>query len=312
LSILARAAPRFSRYGARQEVPLTISAIQAPIRNELASVSEMLSRTLVPDILDSDTAEKLTSLSGGDLIRPSVLLFSALTGKHPGESAVAMAAGCELFHVATWVHDAVVDGIAVEGWPPEWMVINGDHIFSTALTLLSSGPKDSGDVAARMISTMAKGEISYVRETPETKPEEHVQMVAGKYGSLFEASAELGGLCGDIDSKALTSIKEYGKYLGMGYKIGEEIVDLEESVRRGRMTLSVLYAILKDSEKSTALVNKDFESVREWCDRTGGTETARNDAVKFVERASSALSASGLESEPMRNLCTWVKDRIYP
>ena len=289
---------------------MDISAIQTSIKEELTAVATAVRETLVPDILNSRMAKKLMHSSTGDSILPSVSLLTAFAGKGVNEIAISMATGCQLFHLAAWIHDAVIDGVTVAGWPQESMIINGDHIFSTALTLLSSGPERAGDVAARMMSTMALGEIQYINEPPDDSPEDHIGIIAKKYGSLFEACAELGGLSGSLDEGALEHVREYGRSLGVAYQIGEEILRLEELVSRGRKTLPVLYARENDGGASPTSQEKDAKKLAQWCETANGLKRATEDVVEFGRKALSALSSSGLRSKPMEDLCLWVGRRI--
>jgi len=289
---------------------LDISAIQTPIKEELTAVASAVRETLVPDILNARIARKLMHSSTGDSIIPSVSLLTALAGKGVDETAISMAAGCRLFQLAVWTHDAVIDSVTVTGWPQEWMIINGDHMFSAALTLLSSGPGRAGDIASKMMSNMARGEIQYVRETPGVSPKDHINMIADKYGSLFEACAELGGVSGSLVDEALEHVREYGRSLGVAYQIGDEILRLEELVSRGRTTLPVLYAKENDGGASPTSQEKDAKKLTQWCATANGPKRAAEDVVEFGRKALSALSLSGLRSKPMEDLCLWVGERI--
>lgn len=269
----------------------------------------MVDDILVPDILDSRKARRLTSIAGGNSIGPSVFLLTALANNGIDESSISRAAGCELFHLATWAHDAVIDGIMVQGWPPEWMIINGDHIFSIALTLLSSGSERAGSVAWKMTSRMALGEIQYVREGPDCSPEEHMDMIADKYGSLFEASAELAGLEGNLDDESIEAVREYGKSLGIAYEVGNEILNFEEFVRKGRMILPILYQTDSDRTKDLMIEEKNARGLKQWCTDHGCFEKAKDRVMHYARRAISALSRTALNSKPMKDLCIWADER---
>lgn len=248
--------------------------------------------------------------STGDSVLPSVSLLTALAGKGIGETAISMAAGCQLFQLAVWTHDAVIDGVAVAGWPRESMIIDGDHIFSRALTLLSSGPGRAGDIASKMMSNMARGEIQYIRETPGVSPEDHIDMIANKYGSLFEASAELGGLSGNLTDETLRHMRKFGRSLGIAYEIGNEILKLEELIGRHRVALPVLYARGNDTGTIPTFQETDAKKLTQWCKTADGPGRATEDAVEFARNALSALTSSGLRSKPMEDLCLWVGERI--
>ncbi len=264
---------------------------------------------LVPEILDAKRAEKLIRCASEDSIRPSVYLLTALAGGEIIDADIPVAAGFELFHLATWVHDAAIDDLAVDDWPRERMVVDGDHIFSTGLTLLTAGSERAGDIASRMIASMALGEIQYVREGLDSTLEEHLDMIDRKYGSLFRASCELAFLRSKSSESQFESLAQYGLHLGVAYALGNEILCFPEIVRRGRISLAILCAKNEDGQKMRMMEERDAEALSDLCASNGAFEETRKVVDSVAARARAALLASGLASEPLEKLCVWVKER---
>lgn len=269
-----------------------------------------MNELLVPDILSAGTAEVLISSARGDSIHPSILLLTALASGSLDRSGIVQAAACELFHLATWTHDAVVDGVPMDGWPQEWMIVNGDHIFSRALTLLASADQSESEIASRMLEKMAQGEIEYVREGYDSYPERHIQMISHKYGSLFSASVELGSLAARPDRTGVEALQEFGKSLGVAYKLGDEILRFGDLERRGRMTLPVLYALKNSGNRGEMPETQEVSSLKEWCTARKGMENTRKEVAAYSRKASAALAMSGAESEPLEELISWVAGRV--
>lgn len=288
---------------------LELASIQSPVKRELGLVANEVNELLVPEILETSLAEKLFSSAGRQQIHASLLLLTAHSLGKISEEHVSLATGCELFQLATWTHDAVIDDVDIEGWSRERMIIDGDYIFSRGLTLLTSGLDPSSLVASRMIETMAWGELQYVQERLDTSPELHIDMIQDKFGSLFSASCELAALRNHLSEKQLSNLRNYGTRFGTAYKIGDEILTFADMVRRGRVSLPVLACTVRDDRARHLFGQRDAENLMALCSSNGGFKGAQTQISQWSDRALSALSASGIESDPLRDLCIWVTER---
>ena len=289
---------------------MDLNTIQHPIAAELVRVRDRLRELLVPGVVDAGLAEKLVAAADGEWLVASLFLLTAQASGGVTEADISLTAGCELFSLATWVHDAVIDDMPAEGWPTERMVIDGDHIFSMGLTLLTCGPEPSSEIAGEMIENMALGELKYVSEDAGTSAESHIGMLNDKYGTLFGASCELGGLKSGIGREGLAHLRDYGRNLGTAYRIGGEVLNLADSVRRGRPTLPILYASDDTGQIRGFLDKRDVEGLVRVCSSNGGLTGAKARARQLSEKALSILSASDFDSRPMRDLCSWVGERV--
>jgi octaprenyl-diphosphate synthase len=289
---------------------LDLSSIQAPFTDELAAVGGRLRELMVPEILEAPVAEKLLATANGDRLHATFFMVTASAFGGFRKDQVSLAAGCELFRLATWVHDAVIDETPFGGWSREHMIISGDHIFSTGLTLLTAGSAPTSDIAGRMIESMAIGELEYVREDPTTTTQRHMRMLSDKYGSLFGASCELAAIRSDIDSGRLSCLRDYGRSLGTAYKIGDEIVNFAEIASRGRVALPMLYASDPTGEIPRLFGERDVDGLVKLCSSNGGLGGAKAQVIQLSGKALATLSSSQIDSEPMRDLCTWVTERV--
>jgi geranylgeranyl pyrophosphate synthase len=287
----------------------SLPLIQDQVRKELSLVRKTIEKLLVPEILDAETEEKLLKYADDDSIRPSVFLLTALASGGIRDADIPIVAGCEFFHLATWVHDAAIDDLVIDGWPRERMVVDGDHIFSTGLTLLTVGSERAGEIASGMIASMALGEIQYVREGLDSSVEEHLDMLGRKHGSLFGASCELAALRSNLDQSHSENLHEYGLDLGVAHALGNEILYFPQIVRRRRISLALLCADDGKGRKTRMVEERDVDALTQLCASSGGFETTRKTVDTFAGKAHDALRASGIESEPLENLCAWVRER---
>ena len=144
-----------------------------------------------------------TLAAGGKRLRP-VLVFLCTPANATGERAVAGGAAVELVHMATLVHDDLLDGADLRrGRPTAWAEhgtvaakATGDYLFSRAFAELA-GAGDAQGVAllAEATLALARGEALQRRQAfrPETTVDEYLARCSLKTGKLFEAACILGG-----------------------------------------------------------------------------------------------------------------------
>jgi geranylgeranyl pyrophosphate synthase len=238
------------------------------------------------------------ALAGGKRLRPVLTFFSAPAGTAP---PVAAGVAVELVHMATLVHDDLIDGATLRhGRGAVWSVhgdlaaiATGDYLFARAFAVLAA----TGDVRAVQILadaavSLSRGEALQRRQThdPDTTVESYLARCALKTGKLFEAACRLAGGPG-----------EFGLALGLAYQITDDILDCTgdstdtgkvpgTDLREGTPTLPLLLAARRDDVVRRALAGKgplDGALVR--VAATGALEQSRELARRYSEEARSAL-----------------------
>jgi octaprenyl-diphosphate synthase len=176
----------------------------------------------------------------------------------------------ELIHIATLVHDDVMDEAerrraqptANARWGNSLSVLLGDCLFAHALTLSTNFENaDIGRAIARTAATVCSGEmIQTQRRFDHTLTvEDYFRIVEMKTGSLFSASAELAALISEADRDVIETFKNFGFQIGTAYQIYDDCVDLAGSesatgktlgtdLRKGKFTLPVLIFLRSASE----------------------------------------------------------------
>ena len=206
----------------------------------------------------------------GKRLRPLVaLLASGATGEINSEH-VDLAVIVELIHVATLVHDDVMDEAERRRaqptvnarWGNTLSVLLGDCLFAHALNL-STGFENAqvGRVIARTASEICSGEMLQTQRRFDLAlgVDDYLRMVRMKTGSLFAAAAELGALISKADPQTVALLKDFGMRIGTAYQIYDDCLDIagEETLigktlgtdlRKGKFTLPVLYFLRAASE----------------------------------------------------------------
>jgi octaprenyl-diphosphate synthase len=208
--------------------------------------------------------------SRGKRLRPLLaLLAGGATGKI-NSGHVDLAVIVELIHIATLVHDDVMDEAerrraqptANARWGNSLSVLLGDCLFAHALTLSTNFENsDISRAIARTAATVCSGEMIQTQRRFDLNltVQDYLRIVEMKTGSLFSAAAELAALISETDSNVIEIFKNFGVQIGTAYQIYDDCVDLagNESatgktlgtdLRKGKFTLPVLIFLRSASE----------------------------------------------------------------
>ena len=198
----------------------------------------------------------------GKRLRPLVALLSGGATGRITSAHVDLAVILELIHIATLVHDDIMDeaerrrGLPTVNarWGNALSVLLGDCLFAQALTLSTNF--DNADVSralAQAARDVCSGEIIQTQRRFDLHLaiDEYRRIVEMKTGSLFSVAGELGAVLNGVDPGIARAMKDYGMKIGTAYQIYDDCVDIagNESVigktlgtdlRKGKLTLPVL------------------------------------------------------------------------
>lgn len=325
---------------AQASVTSSVGEVFAPIQAELVEVELAIQRAL--DAPNPRIVELATYLQrgGGKRLRPALVLLAARNFEYDRERLLPVAAAVELIHMATLVHDDVVDGATSrrglptvgERWGTATAVLTGDFLFARAFSLLAA------DRDTRVVRVMA--EAVYEMSTGELEQQEQLfdpsDGEEGYYRRIFKKTAHfisqcclLGGLMGGAGERQVEALRRYGYGIGMGFQLIDDILDLvgdpEElgkprgtDLRSGVLTLPVLYALQRDPqpwllERLTAREMNGvlIDRLVAWVEDAGGIAYAREQARQFIAGALTALEElPGAPMQPyLRALARFILDR---
>jgi octaprenyl-diphosphate synthase len=233
-----------------------------PIAAELPRVEMALASQVSG--FDSHLGEYIRYILGGTgkRLRPSLALLSGGATGGITEEHITLAVIVELIHVATLVHDDVLDEADLRHrlptsnlrWGNEISVLLGDCLFAHALRLAASYP--TTEVCRRVseaANTVCSGEIAQTqrRFDLDLTLDQYLDIVNMKTGALFAVSCELGAVLNGAPASVVKSIHEYGTNLGVAYQIYDDCVDifgqerqagksLGTDMKKGKLTLPLL------------------------------------------------------------------------
>ncbi len=173
------------------------------------------------------------TLSGGKRVRPILtLLCFEMTDKGKGdrEKALRYAAGVELVHTSALVADDIIDRAEVrrgvesvhERYGKDDAVITSNMLLGRALELIED--KRAVECMIEAVDSLGKGEAMELEGVIDSV-DESLDLAYRKTAALFIASCVLGGLATDVGEGELDSLRAYGKHLGIGFQIRDDILD---------------------------------------------------------------------------------------
>ena len=275
-----------------------------------------------------------TLRAGGKRMRPMLVLLSA--GPEGGDRAVRSATAVELVHMASLVHDDVLDRAPLRRGRPTVYAESGraratdlgDALFAEAFGLLArAGDDDAVAVLSATTRDLVTGELVQRSQAGDMglSEEDYMERCRLKTGSLFSASCLLGGLAASGEgAPELESLATFGGGIGLAFQMLDDVLDISGPEERtgkapgtdlldGTVTLPVIVAIERDPAiGSVDLDHLDRESALELAGRieaTGALDEVRNQAIGLVEEAKGALEGAGVP-EDRRTLLDLVADGV--
>ena len=262
----------------------------------------------------------------GKRLRPLLaLLAGGATGKI-NSGHVDLAVIVELIHIATLVHDDIMDEAERRRaqptvnarWGNSLSVLLGDCLFAHALNLSTSFENaDISRAIALAAREICSGEMIQTQRCFDLKlqVEDYLRIVEKKTGSLFAAAAELAALISEADTNVIQTFRNFGVQVGTAYQIYDDCLDLagNESVtgktlgtdlRKGKFTLPVLIFLRSASdferERCCQLVLEErIEEMTELL-RNGAANGALNESIAagsdLIREAQATLDGIALNS----------------
>lgn len=296
----------------------TLRELYRPVQQDLDELVGMVARELGADEPFLDELVSHVLRTRGKLIRPALAFLSARVVGEPGPDRFLVAAAVELIHVASLIHDDIIDESTLRRgeptanarWGNQVAVLLGDYLFSKSFHLLARVGRD--DVASRMaLATvrMSQAELLQIRygNTPHAEEAIYFRIVEGKTAHLIAAACACGALVAGSDPATAERLSRFGLHWGIAFQITDDTLDLTSDpqvlgkpigsdVRSGKVTLPVIHALRQardgDRERLERILRAgDLERLREELARYGSIEYARRVAHAHADRALAELAA---------------------
>jgi len=279
-----------------------------------------------------------TLQAGGKRLRPLLVLLAARNTASLDGAVVRAAASVELLHMATLVHDDVLDGAELRrGRPTVLKQFGGEAAVSAGNYLLAQAfnqlVKTRDPVAVELLSRVAlglsEGERLQAADafSATLTVDQYLHRCRLKTADLFAACGRLGALITGLSADTVEALAAFGDSLGLAFQILDDILDLTgdeaatgkrrgTDLRDGTVTLPILFALEARPEIGPRLEHcTDDEAVLDGVVadvvESGGVERARKLALDYLQDARGRLATcrGGFERELLNELAGSVVDR---
>ncbi len=306
-----------------------LPALMARVEERLGGLVSGYGETLAGDA-------RATLEAGGKRLRPMLVLVCA--GPEPGDPTLRAAAAIEMVHMATLVHDDVLDAAPLRRGLPTVVATSGrdratavgDLLFSRAFAELGSA---DGRGASRQVELLARASVGLaLGELAQRRDAFKIDLGAPRYLSrcelktarLFECACLIGRATEAADP-ASDDLTTFGREIGLAFQLLDDVLDVAGPPERtgkargtdlidGTVTLPLIVARERDPALAELNLRKlDAEAAEAVCDRivaTGALGEVRADARARVERAKKALANAVGLSDAQRELLRLLADGV--
>jgi len=279
--------------------------------------------------------------AGGKRIRPVFVLLSAKFGDYRIEMVKNVAIALELIHMASLVHDDVIDDADVRRglptinytWDDRVAMYAGDYILARSLEYMTNIPEPlAHKKLSKAIVEVCLGEIEQIKDKYrfEQTLRDYLRRIKRKTALLIAVSCELGAITGQTDEYIYRRLFRFGYFIGMSYQITDDILDFTaseqelgkpagEDLRQGNITLPVLYA-MEDPEARSEIVkinehtdNEEMKKVLQTIKKSGAIERSHQLSRWYLDKALSILAElpDSKAKRPLKEIANYIGKRTY-
>ncbi|MEX1030573.1 MAG: polyprenyl synthetase family protein [Paenibacillaceae bacterium] len=319
--------------------------IYMSLKGDIRYIEDELDRSIRSDhtLLNKTSLHLLKA--GGKRIRPVFVLLAGQFGDYSLERLKSVAVALELIHMASLVHDDVIDDADTRRgqftvkskWDNRIAMYTGDYIFSKALMVLTelTDPHIHKILSKAMVQ-MTIGEMEQIRFFfhYEQSVREYLLRIRRKTALLFAVSCQLGALAVGSDPSNSRALYAFGYNVGMAFQIRDDILDIcgtekqigkppGSDIRQGNITLPFILALKDDPHRELMIAH--IEAIREsdgQADTSGllkmiresnGLKLAEQLSELYIEKAITAVNLLPEQSakRSLIDIAHFVGNRTY-
>lgn len=272
---------------------------------------------------------KHLAVSQGKLIRAmSVIICAEDKEGNVNPNAIKLAAAIELLHLATLVHDDVIDNADIrrgketlqKKYGKRTAVICGDYLLSVSLSLASSISNRKDFLELDMPNYVGKvclGELNqHINNTNlNLSFYQYLKIISGKTAALFEASFFAGAIFLSLEEKEANKYKKLGNYIGMIFQLSDDCIDFEDTVEeankpvqsdyeQGVITLPLIHALremknLKEEGINRGLTRNEINAA---VAKTGGLKFTKVIIQRYYNKSMNIIESLDIVDEKKNKL----------
>ncbi len=284
------------------------------IKTEINDIKNIIAKNAKckDKIIEGSILELLES--GGKMLRPAFTVIASHFGDYNKERTHALASVMEMFHMATLVHDDIIDeakyrrGVETvqSKHGKNYAVYIGDYLFCLCFKILAttSSIERGIEVDTNVMSRICMGEIDQLnsRFKKDVSVKDYLKRVSGKTAELFSLSFYIGAAESLCDKRMCRLFWNIGHNIGMAFQIMDDILDYTSTddvlgkpvgndLREGIYTLPLILAMRNNNNAFLDILNKesysdeDIANIIKLVKENGGLEEAIDIAQKYTNKA---------------------------
>ena len=246
----------------------------------LDSFEQRLSSSLSELDVEVRSHAHTVALAGGKRIRPLLVHHFSNNSTTATDLVLNASVVLELVHLATLIHDDILDGAEMRRKLPALhrkigahaALLLGDALFGYALELASRFPTTKiCSIVAEATRKTCSGEIrqTFARGRTNLSLKEYIGFINDKTGELFKASCEIGAYLSGADQSIITKAGQFGLSLGINYQVFDDLIDafmpqdnIDKTVgadwSTGKLTLPMIFLYERASKAEILELNQIF------------------------------------------------------
>ncbi|MGG3450036.1 heptaprenyl diphosphate synthase component II [Domibacillus aminovorans] len=279
--------------------------------------------------------------AGGKRIRPVLLLLGAKFGEYDIHRIKYAAAALELIHMASLVHDDVIDDAVIRRgektvkakWDNRVAMYTGDFIFAAALECMAQiDDPEVHQILSHTMTELCIGEIVQIQDKYryDQHLRDYLRRIKRKTAILIGTSCQLGAITAGAPAHVHRKLYEFGYNVGMSFQITDDILDFTGSEKelgkpagsdllQGNITLPVLYAMEQDELRSRIVDvsahtdRRDINEIIFLLKQSDAIERSNELSRRYLHRALAILDElpPGRHQNSLREIAHFIGRRKY-
>jgi octaprenyl-diphosphate synthase len=307
------------------ETPARVNFLDC-IQDDLAEIEVLLDEEIRSDVRAAYAISGHTLSAGGKRLRPALVTLAAraVQNAFPTRTIHASSGAAELIHMASLIHDDVVDNAEERRGRPtanaafgnQISVLVGDYLLAKSIYLAArEGNMDVIRVFSKVTVGLSEGEVLQItaKGDVDTSEETYLKIIGKKTAGFIAGCCEIGAMLAEASPAVLTALTSYGQNLGLAFQIADDLLDYTGDPKitgkpvcgdlcEGKMTLPLILtlrdtsaaerrSLLEILQEPESLTESEIACVREAIEAHDGYRRTAAVARAYVTAAQDALAA---------------------
>jgi geranylgeranyl pyrophosphate synthase len=302
--------------------PATLSRLFASIQSDLDQVDATFQERATSGLAILHSASMHALGTPGKRLRTAITLLSGKLNTYRFDKLLPLSVAFEMTHLATLIHDDIVDEAKTRRgnptvnaiWGDKIAILLGDYYFAKTAGLIADIQDHRIDrLFSDMVATVCEGTIMEMMTAGkiDLSVETYYEKIKHKTACLIAACSKGGAIVSEASDEEIALLHEYGMNLGVAFQIIDDVLDYTEDqstigkpagndLRQGMITLPLIYALQEQPQNGhyqqvKSLLNgnsrkeEEIQAVVRWVVQGYGVQAALRDAHSYGNKAREAL-----------------------